>query len=113
MVRLPWNGMSTMATSASAETARAMTGRADCPTGLWERFRRAGVPPCYESATLLSASRDSHTAGPCALQTDPAPGAKDQVVHHLDSEQAASRHGLLRRPPVVGGRRRDSGGVVV
>src|SRR5438309_7939369 len=113
MVRLPWNGMTTMATSASAETARAMTGRAECPTGLWERHVRTNVPLCYESATLLSASRDSHAAGPCALQTDPAPGAKDEVVHDLDSEQAASRHGVSRRPQVVGGRRRIAGGVVV
>src|SRR5439155_1222697 len=88
IVRLPWSGRTTMATSASAEAARARAGRADAPTGLWQRARLANVSGRYGSAT-----RDSHAAGPCALETDPAPGAKDHVIHHLYSQEPPGGRG--------------------
>ena len=51
MVRLPWNGMTITATSASAEAARARLGRADALTGLWERPHQENVTGCYAFAT--------------------------------------------------------------
>src|SRR5438552_3955660 len=88
--------------AASADTPRTKAVRSAIP---WRR----GLP----TAGKNGAGKESVRAWLRPARARPAPGAEDEVVHDLDTEETPGGHGVRGRTPVVRRRRRVSRGMVV
>src|SRR5438132_612219 len=88
--------------AASADTPRTKAVRSAIP------WRRA-----LPTAGKNGAGKESVRAWLRPARARPAPGAEDEVVYDLDTEQTPGGHGVRGRAPVVRRRRRVSRGMVV